>query len=58
VDKYFLDNEEIKQLASTVHPIKHNIRNIKHLKIPLNDQNENKYTYKLCMYVYFCTELL
>ena len=47
VDKYILDNEERKQLASTVHPIKHNIRNIKHLKIPLNEQNENKYTYKL-----------
>jgi hypothetical protein len=47
VDKYILDNEERKQLSSTVHPIKHNIRNIKHLKIPLNDQNENKYTYKL-----------
>jgi len=47
VDKYILDNEERKQLASTVHPIKHNIRNIRHLKIPLNEQNENKYTYKL-----------
>ena len=47
MDKYDLDIEERKQLASNLHPIKHNIRNIKHFKIPLNMQNENNYTYKL-----------
>jgi len=47
MDKYVLDIEERKQLASTIHPIEHNIRNIKHLKIPFNNQNENIYTYKL-----------
>lgn len=48
VDKFFLDNtekEEQKQLADSITPITHNIRNIKHFKIPFNNYNKNNYTY-------------